>query len=227
MITHNIKNLSKSYQEILKLESKKDYFKEIVSFLDSEQKAWKVIYPEEKNIFRALELTDFEDIKVVILWQDPYHQEWQAHWLSFSVQDWIKVPPSLRNIYKEIESYIWKWDKDTTNWNLENWAKQWVLLLNAILTVEDSKPASHSKIWWEIFTNQIISQISDKKENVVFLLWWWFAKTKSTLIDSSKHLILETSHPSPLWSYRGFIWSRCFKEANDYLEKKWKPAIRW
>jgi len=113
------------------------------------------IYPEEKNIFRALELTDFNDIKVVILWQDPYHQKGQAHWLSFSVQDWIKVPPSLRNIYKEIESCIWK--------------------------VEDSKPASHSKIWWERFTDSIIKKISDEKENVVFLLWWWFAKSKAKL----------------------------------------------
>ena len=226
--------LPKTYQSPLKSELKKDYFKEIITFLDAEKNAWKTIYPEEKNIFRALELTDFNDIKVVILWQDPYHQKGQAHWLSFSVQDWIKVPPSLRNIYKEIESCIWKTPLSSKgeglgvrSGNLENWSKQWVLLLNSILTVEDSKPASHSKIWWERFTDSIIKKISDEKENVVFLLWWWFAKSKAKLIDSEKHLILETSHPSPLWSYRGFIWSWCFRECNKYLQANSKEEIIW
>ena len=210
-----------SWSEILKLETEKEYYKNIIDFLNSEKKDWKIIYPEEKNIFNALELTKFEDIKVVILGQDPYHQKWQAHWLSFSVPDWVKIPPSLRNIYKEL------WKLNEQNWDLTSWAKQWVLLLNAILTVEDSKPASHSKIGWEKFTDNIISQISEKKENVVFLLWWAFAKSKAKLINSEKHLILETSHPSPLWSYRWFLWSKCFLECNEFLEKKGTKKIIW
>ena len=216
-----------SWLKILSEEIIKDYYKEIFVFLNSEKKAWKTIFPEEKNIFRALELTNFSEIKVVILGQDPYHQEWQAHWLSFSVQDWVKVPPSLRNIYKEVKSSTWKEVKDPANWNLENWAKQWVLLLNTVLTVEKSKPASHSKIWWQQFTDTIIEKISQEKENVVFLLWGWFAKSKAKLIDWSKHLILETSHPSPLWSYRGFLWSNCFQETNNYLVSKWLEKINW
>ncbi|MCD5380330.1 uracil-DNA glycosylase [Candidatus Gracilibacteria bacterium] len=219
--------IPKSYQDILSKELDKNYFKEIVSFLKLEKKAGKIINPEEKNIFRALELTNFQDIKVVILGQDPYHQQGQAHGLSFSVQDGIKVPPSLRNIYKEIESCIGLGDNDTANGNLEGWAKQGVLLLNAVLTVEDSKPASHSKIGWEQFTDAIITKISEQKEDVVFLLWGAFAKSKAKLIDSTKHLILETSHPSPLGSYRGFLGSNCFKEANDYLKKKGKKEINW
>jgi len=218
-----------SYQKILSEETEKQYFKDIVSFLETEKKAWKIIYPEEKNIFNALELSNFENIKVVILGQDPYHQKWQAHWLAFSVQDWVKIPPSLRNIFKEINNtpLLTREGLEVGSWNLENWSKQWVLLLNAILTVEDSKPASHSKIGWEKFTDNIISQISEKKENVVFLLWWGFAKSKAKLIDSSKHLVLETSHPSPLWSYRWFLWSNCFWECNEYLEKKWIWQIIW
>ncbi len=219
--------INNSWENILKQELSKKYYKIIIDFLETEKKAWKIIYPEEKNIFRALELTDFNDIKIVILGQDPYHQEWQAQGLSFSVPDWVKIPPSLRNIYKEIDSCIWVNSKRWESWNLEDWAKQWVLLLNAILTVVDSKPASHSKIGWERFTDEIITQISSKRENVVFLLWWSFAKSKAKLIDWNKHLILETSHPSPLWSYRWFLWSKCFLEANKFLENKWYSKIKW
>ena len=210
-----------SWLQILKPEIEKEYYQDILNFLNSEKKDWKIIYPEEKNIFNALELTTFEDIKVVILGQDPYHQKWQAHWLSFSVPDWIKFPPSLKNIYKEL------WKLEEKNWNLEKWSKQWVLLLNAVLTVEDSKPASHSKIGWGKFTDNIISQISEKRENVVFLLWWTFAKSKAKLINSEKHLILETSHPSPLWSYRWFLWSKCFLKCNEFLEEKNIKKIIW
>ena len=217
-----MQNLIKnSWNNILKNEFTKQYFKNIVSFLENEKKAWKTIYPEEKNIFRALELTDFDHVKVVIIWQDPYHQPNQAQWLAFSVPEWVKIPPSLKNIYKEI------WKKEIKNWNLEAWTKQWVLLLNAILTVEENRPTSHSKIWWETFTDNIITQISEKKENVVFLLWWAFAKSKANLIDKKKHLILETSHPSPLWSFRWFLWSKCFQETNKYLKSKWKKEIKW
>jgi len=240
--------LSTSWKKILTEELQKPYIKEIEDFLVSEKKAWKTIFPEEKNIFNALNSTNFNDVKVVILGQDPYHWKWQAHWLSFSVQEWVKIPPSLKNIYKEIESDIPSTPlsskeqgelscKDkrrcpeveglgVRSWNLQDWAHQWVLMLNAILTVEESSPASHRKIWWEQFSDIIITKLSEKK-NVVFLLWWAFAKSKAKLIDSSKNLVLETSHPSPLWSYRGFLWSKHFSKANDYLEKNWIKKINW
>ncbi len=216
-----------SYNNILQEETKKDYFKKIISFLEQEKKIWKTIYPDEKNIFRALELTNYDKIKVVILGQDPYHWEWEAHWLAFSVPDWVKIPPSLRNIFKEISNSIGYPQGVPLHWNLEKWAKQWVLLLNTVLTVEKDKANSHKNIWWEKFTDFLIKQISEKKGNIVFLLWWNQAKQKAKLIDSSKHLILETSHPSPLWSYRWFLWSNCFWECNYYLEKIWKKEINW
>ena len=217
-----MKNLIKnSWKNYLQNEFTKPYFKKIEDFLNKEKKQWKIIYPEEKNIFNALNLLELKNIKVVIIWQDPYFKENQAHWLSFSVPKWIKIPPSLKNIFKEI------WKIEEKHWNLEYLVKQWVFLLNSILTVEKEKPASHSKIGWELFTDEIIKTISDKKENIVFLLWWNFAKSKAKLIDSNKHLILETSHPSPLGSYRGFLWSWCFIETNKYLKSKWKKEINW
>jgi len=209
-----------TYQKILSEETEKQYFKDIVSFLETEKKGWKIIYPEEKNIFNALNLTSFEDIKVVIIGQDPYHQKWQAHWLAFSVQDWVKIPPSLRNIFKEL------WVK-RESWNLKEWSKQWVLLLNAILTVEDSKPASHSKIGWEKFTDNITKIISKELDWVIFILWGNFAKSKKTLIDQKKHFIIEWVHPSPLSASRWFFWSKPFSKANDILKKVWKKEINW
>ena len=143
-------NKNSDWKKILKPEFKKNYFKKIESFLEQEKKAWKIIYPENKNIFKALNKTEFKNTKVIILWQDPYHGENQAHGLSFSVKKWVKVPPSLRNIFKEIESDL-NMDKSKSSWNLKNWAEDWVLLLNSVLTVEKEKPASHSKIWWDIF----------------------------------------------------------------------------
>ena len=215
---YEIKN---SWKEHLKYEFKKPYFRKIEDFLDKEKKQWKIIYPENKNIFNALNLLELEDIKVVIIWQDPYFKENQAHWLSFSVPEWIKIPPSLKNIFKEI------WKVEEKNWNLKYLVNQWVFLLNSILTVEKEKPASHSRIGWELFTDKIIKIISDKNENIIFLLWWNFAKSKAKLINSEKHLILETSHPSPLGSYRWFLWSQCFIETNNYLKSKWKKEINW
>jgi uracil-DNA glycosylase len=159
-------------------------------------------------------------LKVVILWQDPYHWEWQAQGFCFSVPKWIKLPPSLRNIYKE----LWI---DSKNWDLTSWTKQWVFLLNAILTVQAWNPTSHSKIWWETFTDNIIKTISDKKEWVIFLLWWAFAQTKEKLIDTNKHYILKTTHPSPFSAYRWFLWSNCFKETNKILKENWEKEINW
>lgn len=189
--------------------------------MEREKKDWKIFFPEDKNIFYALNSLELKNIKVVIIGQDPYFKENQAHWLSFSVPKWVKIPPSLRNIFKEI------WKEGQENWNLEYLVDQWVFLLNSILTVEKDKPASHSKIWWETFTDNIITTISKQNSNIVFLLWWTFAKSKSKLINQDKHLILKTSHPSPLWSYRWFIWSNCFIETNKYLESKWKKEINW
>lgn len=222
-------NLDKSWLVFLEEEFKKPYMKDIRSFLENQIKLWKTPYPHPKNIFNALNTTKFEELSVVILWQDPYHWENQAHWLSFSVQKWVKRPPSLRNIFKEIENDLWRKSKIDIweNWDLSYWAENWVLLLNAILTVEASKPASHSKIWWEKFTDKIIETISNKKENIVFLLWWSFAQSKKYLIDTKKHYILESAHPSPLSAHRWFFWSKHFSKTNDFLKSKGKKEIDW
>ena len=218
--------LNSSWLEVLKDEFDKPYFNDIKSFLASDIKAWKTIYPHPENIFNALEYTHFKDVKVVILWQDPYHWPNQAHGLSFSVKDWIMPPPSLRNIYKEIESDTWT-RKDYNNWNLTSWAKQWVLLLNSILTVEASKPASHSKIWWQNFTDEVINQVSTELSWVVFLLWWNFAKQKRQLIDTGKHYVLEAPHPSPFSANSWFFWSKHFSKVNELLESRWRNKIDW
>lgn len=208
------------WSELLKNEINKPYFKEIENKIQKDIKKWITIYPEIENIFKAFEKTPFDNIKVVILWQDPYHGEWQAQWFCFSVPESIKIPPSLRNVYKEL------WE-NSKNWDLTKWTEQWVFLLNAILTVQEWKPASHSKIGWEQFTDEVIKTISDKKEWIIFLLWWAFAQWKSKLIDKNKHFILETSHPSPFSAYRWFLWSNCFIETNKILEENWETEINW
>lgn len=218
--------LNKSWRKHLKWEFEKQYMKDIKSFLATEIDAGKTIYPHPKDIFNALNSCDFHDIKVVILGQDPYHWAKQANWLSFSVRDWVKVPPSLQNIYKELEDEFWI-KKDFTNGNLEPWAQQWVLLLNSVLSVEASKPASHSKIWWQNFTDKIIQTISDKKQWVVFLLWWAFAIWKKELIDESQHLVLTSPHPSPFSAYKWFYGNMHFQKCNTYLQKQRKKEILW
>ena len=218
-------NIEASWLEILKDEFEKDYMKEIKSFLVKEIESWKTIYPHPKNIFKAFDKTPFDKVKVVILGQDPYHWPNQAQGFCFSVEKWQKLPPSLKNIYKELERSLWI--KPSLNWDLTSWSEQWVFLLNAILTVEWGKPASHSQIGWEKFTDEVIKQISEKKEKVVFLLWWAFAQSKEKLIDEKKHFILKTSHPSPFSANRWFLWSNCFKETNEILEKIWKEKIDW
>lgn len=215
-----IPKMETSWNKVLKEELNKPYFKEIEEKINNDIKNWITIYPETKNIFKAFEKTTFDDIKVVILGQDPYHGKWQAQWFCFSVPEWTKLPPSLRNIYKEL------WE-ESKNWDLTKWTKQWVFLLNAILTVQKWNPASHAKIWWEQFTNTVIRIISDEKEWIIFLLWWAFAQSKKKLIDESKHTILETTHPSPFSAYRWFLWSNCFIETNKILKKEWKKEINW
>lgn len=213
--------LNNDWEKYLKNELEKEYFKKIEDFLNTQIKLEKTIYPKKEDIFSVFNKLKLKEIKVVIIWQDPYHWEKQAHWLSFSVQKWIKIPPSLRNIFKEI------WKEGEQNWNLEYLVKQWVFLLNSILTVEKAKPASHSKIWWETFTNMVIKSISKEKKWVIFLLWWAFAQKKKVLIDEKKHYILETTHPSPFSSYRWFLWSNCFIKTNEILKKLWEKEIDW
>lgn len=181
-------------------------------------------FPPKNKIFRALELTSFEDVKVVIIGQDPYHGDKQANGLCFSVSDEVKAPPSLQNIYKELKDDLGI--SKTTN-ELDDWARQGVLLLNATLSVRAHSPNSHKDLGWEQFTNFIIKEISDKKENVVFVLWGAFAQKKEELIDSSKHYIIKSPHPSPFSVYRGFFGSKPFSKINTYLKSKGLREINW
>jgi uracil-DNA glycosylase len=215
-----IPKIEKSWEKVLRSELKEPYFNEIEKMLEKDEKSWITIYPKKENIFKAFKKTPFEKVRIVILWQDPYHGEWQAQGFCFSVPEWTKLPPSLKNIYKEL------WEENI-NWDLTSWTEQGVFLLNAILTVQASKPASHAKIGWEKFTNTVIKTISDEKEWVIFLLWWAFAQSKEKLIDSSKHIILETTHPSPFSAYRWFLWSNCFKDVNSILKERWEDEIDW
>ncbi len=217
--------LPDSWLNVLKWEFEKDYMKNIKKFLVKEIEEWKTIYPHPKNIFKAFEKTPFDKIKVVIIGQDPYHWAGQAQGFCFSVPEGIKLPPSLKNIYKELHNSLWI--KPAKSWDLSHWAEEWVFLINTILTVEAWKPTSHSKIWWEIFTDEVIKKISEKKENIIFLLWWAFAQSKEKLIDTKKHFILKTTHPSPFSAHRWFLWSNCFSDTNKILKKLWKTEINW
>lgn len=200
-------------------------FAQLTDFIRQEYQT-KTIYPRPENLFKAFWLTPFSKIKVVILGQDPYHDVGQAHGLCFSVPEKITTPPSLKNIYKEIESDLGI-KKDFKSGNLESWAQQGVFLLNAILTVIAHNPASHRKKGWEEFTDFVIKTISDKSEHVVFILWGSYARSKRILIDSDKHLILESPHPSPLSAFSGFFGSKPFSKANNYLKSHGKTEINW
>lgn len=214
-----------SWKEELGAEFKKPYFGEIVNFLKHEKKAGKIIYPPGKLIFNAFNTTPFRKVKVVILGQDPYHGPGQAHGLSFSVPVGVPPPPSLVNIFKEIKEDLGL--PIPNHGNLEKWAKQGVLLLNASLTVEAHKPMSHSKIGWHHFTDDVIRILSERKEHLVFMLWGGFAKTKAELIDKQKHLVLTAAHPSPLSAHNGFFGCHHFSKANSWLEKNELRIIDW
>jgi uracil-DNA glycosylase len=213
-----------SWQKVLEPEFQKTYFKELTGFV---KKAYTTdtIYPEGKNIFRAFELCPFDSVKVVILGQDPYHGPAQANGLCFSVNDDVPLPPSLQNIYKEINSDLHV--QMPKKGNLDNWARQGVLLLNATLTVQANQAGSHQRQGWEEFTDAVIKTISDQKEHIVFLLWGKYAQDKGKVIDRDKHLVLTAAHPSPFSAYHGFFGCQHFSKTNQYLESIGKKPIHW
>jgi len=218
--------LDPSWMDVLKDEFGKDYMIKLKDFLQKEKAAGQVVYPKNSEIFNAFNTTHFDDVKVVILGQDPYHGAHQAHGLSFSVQKGIATPRSLINIYKELQTDIPGF-KIPTHGNLEEWAKQGVLLLNATLTVRASSPGSHQKQGWEEFTDEVIKTISDKKQGIVFILWGAFAQSKAALIDEQKHFILKSPHPSPFSADRGFFGSKPFSKTNEILRREGKSEINW
>ncbi|MDP5105817.1 MAG: uracil-DNA glycosylase [Polaribacter sp.] len=217
-------NIADPWKNILENEFKKDYFKDLTEFVKAEYQN-NECFPKGKDIFAAFDFCAFDDLKVVIIGQDPYHGENQANGLCFSVQDDIKHPPSLVNIFKEISTDLHQ--EIPQSGNLEKWAKQGVLLLNATLTVRAHEAGSHQKKGWETFTDAIIKEISDKKENVVFLLWGKFAESKTQLINIEKHIIFTAPHPSPLGAWRGWFGSKHFSKTNEFLKSIGKKEINW
>jgi uracil-DNA glycosylase len=216
--------IEESWKAVLKDEFEQPYFQAIATFLKNEKAAGKTIYPPGSLIFNAFEKTHFDNVKVVILGQDPYHNVGEAMGLSFSVPRDKRVPPSLVNIYKEISSDMGF--SKPTHGDLTAWAEQGVFLLNAMLTVEANKAGSHQKIGWQSFTDAVIKKLSDEKSGLVFMLWGNFAKNKKVLIDTEKHLVLESAHPSPL-AGNAFAGNKHFSKANDYLVEKGGKVIDW
>ena len=215
--------INKKWDVILKDEFKKDYFRKLGIFVKNEYKT-KLIFPPYQNIFDALRFTDYDQVKVVILGQDPYHGLNEAHGLSFSVKEGVSKPPSLQNIFKELYSDL---GIKRTKSDLTDWAKEGVLLLNSIMTVVKDKPLSHKDKGWEIFTDTIISKLNDRTDPVIFVLWGNFARSKKILITNSQHKIIESAHPSPLSASRGFFGSKPFSKINTYLKNMNKPEIKW
>ena len=216
--------IGNDWDEKLSIIWKSEGFKKFWNIIMHEY-ATKEIYPPKEYIFNALKLTPYENVKVVIVGQDPYHGEGEAHGLSFSVMDGVKIPPSLQNIYKELYNDLGIIPKKTGN--LSGWAKEGVLLLNSILTVEKDKASSHKNLGWEPFTDYIIKVLNAKEEPIVFILWGNFAKSKKSLITNSKHLIIESSHPSPFSAYNGFFGSKPFSKTNNFLIKNNIKPIDW
>lgn len=218
-------NLHPSWEKHLSSEFKASYMQKLMTFLEKEEKAGKKIYPPKKNVFEAFRLTSFDDVKVVIIGQDPYHGEGQAHGLCFSVQKDVKVPPSLVNIFKELKDDLGI--EIPQHGCLENWAKQGVLLLNNVLTVEEGKAGSHHQKGWEKFTDKVIDVLNKEKDSLVFILWGSPAQKKAKTVDEKKHLVLKSVHPSPLSVYRGFLGSKPFSQTNKYLKTKGLKEISW
>jgi uracil-DNA glycosylase len=220
----NVK-IEASWKAALQDEFSRDYFQAIVSFLKDAKAQGRTIYPPGSLIFNAFNQTPFERVKVVILGQDPYHNPGQAMGLSFSVPKGVGTPPSLRNIYKEIENSLGI--PAASHGDLTHWASQGVLLLNAMLTVERNQPGSHQKIGWQHFTDAAIRALSEQREHLVFMLWGNFARKKKELIDTDRHLVLESPHPSPFSADRGFFGNNHFKLANDYLQTHGMDPVDW
>jgi uracil-DNA glycosylase len=217
--------IEESWKKVLENEFSKSNFQQAVTFIKTEKAQGKTIYPPGALIFNAFDKTPFDNLKIVLLGQDPYHGYGQAHGLSFSVPDGVNPPPSLINIFKELHNDIGIPIPKTGN--LTKWATQGVLLLNAVLTVRANEPASHAKIGWMEFTNAVISKISDQKEGIVFLLWGKFAQEKQALIDETKHHVLKAAHPSPFSADKGFFGCRHFSKTNNFLMKQGKDPIDW
>ena len=213
-----------SWKGKLQNEFKKPYFDKLLDFVKAEYDS-EIVYPESQNIFKALDKCSFDNVKVVIIGQDPYHGEGQANGLCFSVNDGIKHPPSLRNIFNEMRADLGK--EIPVSGNLDYLAEQDVLMLNATLTVRSKAPGTHQKKGWEQFTDAVIQQISDNKKDVVFLLWGAYAQKKGQIIDREKHYVLESAHPSPFSVYRGFYGNKHFSKTNTYLESKGLKEIDW
>jgi uracil-DNA glycosylase len=218
-------SIEPSWMNVLKEEFSKPYFKQLVLHLKTEKQLGKTIYPAGRFIFNAFDATPFQNVKVVILGQDPYHGPGQAHGLSFSVPAGVALPPSLLNIFKELQSDIGL--SMPSQGDLTHWAQRGVFLLNASLTVRQGEPMSHAQIGWATFTDTVISILSEKREKLVFMLWGKFAKEKTVLIDEKKHLVLKAAHPSPLSAHQGFLGCRHFSEANQYLVKNGIDPIDW
>ncbi|HEX8328974.1 MAG TPA: uracil-DNA glycosylase [Hymenobacter sp.] len=217
--------IAESWRPVLADEFEKPYFQRLIAFVKGEY-ATATVYPAGSQIFHAFDATPFDNVKVVILGQDPYHGRNQAHGLSFSVQDGQRVPPSLQNIFKELQSDI-PGTPPAPNGNLDRWAQQGVLLLNATLTVRASEPASHQKKGWEEFTDVVIRKVSEGREHVVFILWGAYAGKKSELIDEKKHLVLKSVHPSPFAADKGFFGSKPFSKTNAWLQSQGLEPIEW
>ena len=215
--------INKKWDEVLNEEIKKEYFKKLGIFVKNEYKN-KTIFPPYKNIFDALRFTDYDEVKIVILGQDPYHGLGEAHGLSFSVKEGIKMPPSLLNIFKELYCDL---GIKRTKTDLTDWSKQGVLLLNSIMTVEKDKPLSHKNKGWEIFTDNIIKKLNEREDPIIFIFWGNFARSKKSLITNQRHKIIESAHPSPLSASRGFFGSKPFSRANNNLKELGKKEIKW
>ncbi|MFM2480395.1 uracil-DNA glycosylase [Celerinatantimonas sp. YJH-8] len=215
-----------SWTPILGEEKQQPYFQQALAFVAHERASGKAIYPKAEDVFNAFRFTPLEQLKVVILGQDPYHQPGQAHGLCFSVQPGVRVPPSLVNIYKELATDIPGFQIPAHGY-LESWARQGILLLNTVLTVEHGKAHSHAQCGWETFTDSVIKKINDHCEHLVFMLWGSHAQKKGLVIDSSRHCVLKAPHPSPLSAHRGFLGCHHFSKANQYLQQVGKQPIDW
>lgn len=214
-----------SWKEVLGEERKKPYFQELLRFVEEERKSGKTIYPPNSLVFHALQATPFKDVKVVVLGQDPYHGPGQAHGLCFSVQAGVPAPPSLQNIFKEIQDDLGF--PPPNHGCLEKWARQGVLLLNAVLTVQGGKAGSHANRGWEHFTDRVVEVLNTNREGLVFLLWGSYAQKKGAIIDRRRHTVLSSPHPSPLSAHRGFFGCRHFSKANEALQSNGSEPINW